>query len=169
MKIRWVLCGLCLVLFSQIAVAQNNPVEQNLVEQEVRFAKIEVTLSHLNETLGRIDRRLDTMLFAIMGLLAAFSIPIFILLLQMKMQLRDFVHDVGTPKDRGTGIEGRVDGLEKQMEQSEQRTEARLKENREEVRRHITELSITTQKQLNQIREALAVQLGIVLEPEDED
>ena len=30
-------------------------------------------------------------------------------------------------------------------------------------------LSITMQKQLNQIREALAVQLGIVLEPEDEN
>ena len=33
---------------------------------------------------------------------------------------------------------------------------------------HTTELLITTQKQLNQIREALAVQLGIVLDPEDE-
>ena len=169
MKIRWVLYGLCLVLFSQIAVAQNNPVEQNPVEQEVRFAKIEVTLSHLNETLGRIDGHLDNILFAIMGLFAAFFIPIFILILQMKTQLRDIVHDVATLKDRVTGIEGKIDGLEQQIEQSEQRTAARLKENREEVRRHTTELSITTQKQLNQIRESLAVQLGIVLEPEDED
>jgi len=44
MKIRWVLCMLCLALFSQTALTQDNP-----VDQEVRFTKIEVTLSHLNE------------------------------------------------------------------------------------------------------------------------
>lgn len=55
------------------------------------------------------------------------------------------------------GLENRVDGLEEQVVQ-----------NRKELIEHITELSITTQKQLTQIREALAVQLGIVLDPEDE-
>ena len=56
-----------------------------------------------------------------------------------------------------SNLKDKVNGLEEQMVQ-----------NREELMRHTTELSITTHKQLNQIREALAVQLGIVLEPEDE-
>ena len=54
-------------------------------------------------------------------------------------------------------LENKVDGLEEQVVQ-----------NRKEFMRHTTDLSVTTHKQLNQIREALAVQLGIVLDPEDE-
>ncbi len=145
MRIILVLCVLSLALFVQTALAQDNP-----VEQEARFTKIEVTLKHLNETIGSIDARLDNILFAIMGLFAAFFIPIFILLLQIKTQLRDLVNDTSNLKDK-------VNGLEEQMV-----------ENRKELMKHTTDLSITTHKQLNQIREALAVQLGIVLEPEDE-
>ena len=153
MKIQLVLCILFLVLVSQTALTQDDP-----VEQEARFTKIEVTLKHLNETLGNVDARLDNILFAIMGLFAAFFIPIFILILQIKTQLRDLGHDIGTLKDQVNGLESRVSGLEEQVVQ-----------NRKQLMEHITELSVTTQKQLNQIRESLAVQLGIVLEPEDED
>ena len=145
MRIILVLCVLGLALFVQTVLAQGNP-----VEQEARFTKIEVTLKHLNETIGNIDARLDNILFAIMGLLAAFFIPIFILILQIKTQLRDLVNDTSNLKDK-------VNGLEEQMVQ-----------NWKELMRHTTDLSVTTQKQLNQIREALAVQLGIVLDPEDE-
>ena len=145
MRIILVLCVLGLALFAQTVLAQSNP-----VEQEARFTKIEVTLKHLNETISNIDARLDNILFAIMGLLAAFFIPIFILILQIKTQLRDLVNDTSNLKDK-------VNGLEEQMVQ-----------NRKELMRHTTDLSVTTQKQLNQIREALAVQLGIVLDPEDE-
>lgn len=144
MRIILVLCVLGLALFAQTALAQDNP-----LEQEARFTKIEVTLKHLNETIGNIDARLDNILFAIMGLLAAFFIPIFILILQIKTQLRDLVNDTSNLKDK-------VNGLEEQMVQ-----------NRKELMRHTTDLSVTTQKQLTQIREALAVQLGIVLDPED--
>ena len=153
MKIQLVLCILFLVLVSQIALTQDDP-----VEQEARFTKIEVTLKHLNETMGNVDARLDNILFAIMGLFAAFFIPIFILSLQIKTQLRDLGHDIGTLKDQVSGLESRVGGLEEQVGQ-----------NRKQLMEHITELSVTTQKQLNQIRESLAVQLGIVLEPQDED
>ena len=145
MRIILVLCVLGLALFTQTVLAQDNP-----GEQEAQFTKIEVTLKHLNETIGNIDARLDNILFAIMGLFAAFFIPIFILILQIKTQLRDLVNDTSNLKDK-------VNGLEEQMGQ-----------NRKELMRHTTDLSITTQKHLNQIREALAVQLGIVLEPEDE-
>ena len=153
MKIQLVLCILFLVLVSQTALTQDDP-----VEQEARFTKIEVTLKHLNETMGNVDARLDNILFAIMGLFAAFFIPIFILILQIKTQLRDLGHDIGTLKDQVSGLESRVSGLEEQVVQ-----------NRKQLMEHITELSVTTQKQLNQIRESLAVQLGIVLEPEGED
>ena len=146
MRIILVLCVLGLALFAQAVLAQDN-----LGEQEARFTKIEVTLKHLNETIGNIDARLDSILFAIMGLFAAFFIPIFILILQIKTQLRDLVNDMST------FLKDKVNGLEEQMVQ-----------NRKELMRHTTDLSITTQKHLNQIREALAVQLGIVLEPEDE-
>ena len=132
-----VLCVLCLALFAQPVLAQDNP-----TEQEARFTKIEVTLKHLNETIGNIDARLDNILFAIMGLFAAFFIPIFILILQIKTQLRDLVNDMSNLNDK-------VNGLEEQMVQ-----------NRKELMKHTTDLSITTHKQLNQIREALAVQLG---------
>ena len=145
MRIILVLCVLGLAFFAQTVLAQDNP-----VEQEARFTKIEVTLKHLNETIGNIDARLDNILFAIMGLFAAFFIPIFILILQIKTQLRDLVNDMSNLKDK-------VNGFEEQMAQ-----------NRKELMRHTTDLSVTTHKQLNQIREALAVQLGIVLEPEDE-
>ena len=153
MKIQLVLCILFLVLVSQTALTQDDP-----LEQEARFTKIEVTLKHLNETMGNVDARLDNILFAIMGLFAAFFIPIFILILQIKTQLRDLGHDIGTLKDQVSGLESRVSGLEEQVVQ-----------NRKQLMEHITELSVTTQKQLNQIRESLAVQLGIVLEPEGED
>ena len=153
MKIQLVLCILFLVLVSQTALTQDDP-----LEQEARFTKIEVTLKHLNETMGNVDARLDNILFAIMGLFAAFFIPIFILILQIKTQLRDLGHDIGTLKDQVSGLESRVSGLEEQVVQ-----------NRKQLMEHITELSITTQKQLNQIRESLAVQLGIVLNPEDEN
>ena len=72
MRIILALCVLGFTLFAQIALTQDNP-----LEQEARFTKIEVTLKHLNETIGNIDARLDNILFAIMGLFAAFFIPIF--------------------------------------------------------------------------------------------
>ncbi len=134
MRIILVLCVLGLALFAQAVLAQDNP-----VEQEARFTKIEVTLKHLNETISSIDARLDNILFAIMGLFAAFFIPIFILILQIKTQLRDLVNDMSNLKDE-------VSGLEERMVQ-----------NQKEFMRHTTDLSITTHKQLNQIREALAV------------
>ena len=149
MKIRLLFCIPLFVLFSQTALTQDDP-----LEQEVRFAKIEVTLEHLNETIGSVDARLDNILFAMVGLFAAFFIPIFILILQIKTQLRDLAHDVGTLKDQVGRLEGRVNGLEERVGGLEDKVDA---------------LSITMQKQLNQIREALAVQLGIVLEPEDEN
>lgn len=160
MKIQLVLCILFLVLVSQTALTQDDP-----VEQEARFTKIEVTLKHLNETMGNVDARLDNILFAIMGLFAAFFIPIFILILQIKTQLRDLGHDIGTLKDQVSGLESRVSGLEGKVDGLEEQ----VVQNRKQLMEHITELSVTTQKQLNQIRDALAVQFGIVLEPEDED
>ena len=156
MKIRLVLCMLCLALFSQTALTQDN-----LVEQEVRFAKIEVTLSQLNEAVRNLNGQLATIQLTILGLFAAFFIPLVVFIMQIKTQLITLKHDVANLKDK-------VNGLEEQIEQSEQRTEARLKENRAELMKHTTEKSITIHKQLNQIREALAVQLGIVLEPEDQ-
>ena len=107
MKIRLLFCIPLFVLFSQTALTQDDP-----LEQEVRFAKIEVTLEHLNETIGSVDARLDNILFAMVGLFAAFFIPIFILILQIKTQLRDLAHDVGTLKDQVGRLEGRVNGLE---------------------------------------------------------
>ena len=67
MKIQLVVCILFLLFVSQTALTQDDP-----VAQEVRFAKIEVTLEHLNET---SHARLDNILFA--GLFAAFFIPSF--------------------------------------------------------------------------------------------
>lgn len=128
MKIQLVLCILFLVLVSQTALTQDDP-----MEQEARFTKIEVTLKHLNETMGNVDARLDNILFAIMGLFAAFFIPIFILILQIKTQLRDLGHDIGTLKGQVSGLESRVGGLEEQVVQ-----------NRKQLMEHITELSGTT-------------------------
>lgn len=140
MKILLVLSILFLILFPPTALTQND-----LVEQEVRFAKIEVTLSHLNEAVNNLNGQLATIQLTILGLFAAFFIPIVALIMQIKTQLNGLKHDVGTLKEQVNGLEGRVGGLEGKVD----------------------ELSITTQKHLNQIREALAVQLGIVLEPED--
>lgn len=163
MKNRLVLCMLCLAMFSQTALTQDN-----LVEQEVRFAKIEVTLSQLNEAVRNLNGQLATIQLTILGLFAAFFIPLVVFIMQIKTQLITLKHDVATLKHDVANLKDKVNGLEGQIEQSEQRTEARLKENRAELMKHTTEQSITIHKQLNQIREALAVQLGIVLEPEDQ-
>lgn len=159
MKIRLILCVLLLLLFSQTALTQDNP-----VDPEVRFAKIEVTLSHLNEAVRNLNGQLGTIQLTIFGLFAAFFIPIVALIMQIKTQLVALKHDVGILKDQVSGLGNKVDGLENRVDGLEEQ----VVQNRKELIEHITELSITTQKQLTQIREALAVQLGIVLDPEDE-
>ncbi|MDE0469394.1 MAG: hypothetical protein OYL97_20270 [Candidatus Poribacteria bacterium] len=158
MKIRLILCVLLLLLFSQTALTQDNP-----VDPEVRFAKIEVTLSHLNEAVRNLNGQLGTIQLTIFGLFAAFFIPIVALIMQIKTQLVALKHDVGILKDQVSGLGNKVDGLENRVDGLEEQ----VVQNRKELIEHITELSITTQKQLTQIREALAVQLGIVLDPED--
>ena len=141
MKILLVLSIFFLVLFSPTALTQDN-----LVEQEVRFAKIEVTLSHLNEAVNNLNGQLATIQLTIFGLFAVFFIPIIALIIQIKTQLGILRNDVSRLEDKVDGLDSRVGGLESKID----------------------ELLTTTRKQLNQIREALAVQLGIVLEPEDE-
>lgn len=166
MKIRLILCVLLLLLFSQTALTQDNP-----VDPEVRFAKIEVTLSHLNEAVRNLNGQLGTIQLTIFGLFAAFFIPIVALIMQIKTQLVGLKHDVGILKDQVSGLGNKVDGLENKVDGLENRVdglEEQVVQNRKELIEHITELSMTTQKQLTQIREALAVQLGIVLDPEDE-
>lgn len=135
MKIQLVLCILFLLFVSQTALTQDDP-----VEQEVRFAKIEVTLGHLNEAVRTLNGQLATIQLTIFGLFAVFFIPIIALIIQIKTQLGILKNDVSRLENKVDGLENKVDGL-----------------------------SITTQKHLNQIREALAVQLGIVLNPEDEN
>lgn len=159
MKILLVLSILFLVLFPPTALTQDNP-----VDPEVRFAKIEVTLSHLNEAVRNLNGQLGTIQLTIFGLFAAFFIPIVALIMQIKTQLVGLKHDVGILKDQVSGLGNKVDGLENRVDGLEEQ----VVQNRKELIEHITELSITTQKQLTQIREALAVQLGIVLDPKDE-
>ena len=154
MKILLVLSILFLILFPPTALTQDD-----LVEQEVRFAKIEVTLSHLNEAVNNLNGQLATIQLTILGLFAAFFIPIVALIMQIKTQLNGLKHDVGTLKEQVNGLEGRVGGLESKIDGLEGRVGG--------LESKVDELSITTQKHLNQIREALAVQLGIVLDPED--
>ena len=166
MKIRLILCVLLLLLFSQTALTQDNP-----VDPEVRFAKIEVTLSHLNEAVRNLNGQLGTIQLTIFGLFAAFFIPIVALIMQIKTQLVALKHDVGILKDQVSGLGNKVDRLGNKVDGLENRVdglEEQVVQNRKELMRHTTDLSVTTQKQLNQIREALAVQLGIVLDPEDE-
>ena len=161
MKILLVLSIFFLVLFPPTALTQDD-----LVEQEVRFAKIEVTLSHLNEAVNNLNGQLATIQLTILGLFAAFFIPIVALIMQIKTQLSGLKHDVGTLKEQVNGLESKVDGLEGRVGGLESKVDG-LDGRVGGLESKVDELSITTQKHLNQIREALAVQLGIVLEPED--
>ena len=110
MKIRSVLCVLLLLFFSQTALTQDNP-----VDTEVRFAKIEVTLGHLNEAVRNLNGQLGTIQLTIFGLFAAFFIPIVALIMQIKTQLVALKHDVGMLKDQVSGLENKVDGLENKV------------------------------------------------------
>ena len=85
MKIQLVLCILFLLFVSQTALTQDDP-----VKQEVRFAKIEVTLGHLNEAVHTLNGQLATIQLTIFGLFAVFFIPIIALIIQIKTQLGIF-------------------------------------------------------------------------------
>lgn len=107
MKIRLILCVLLLLLFSQTALTQDNP-----VDTEVRFVNIEVTLGHLNEAVRNLNGQLATIQLTIFGLFAAFFIPLIALIIQIKTQLGILRNDVGSLKDQVSGLVGKVDGLE---------------------------------------------------------
>ena len=133
MKIRLILCVLLLLLFSQTALTQDNP-----VDPEVRFAKIEVTLSHLNEAVRNLNGQLGTIQLTIFGLFAAFFIPIVALIMQIKTQLVALKHDVGILKDQVSGLGNKVDRLGNKVDGLENRVdglEEQVVQNRKELMR----------------------------------
>ena len=148
MKQKLLLCFFLIVFISPAAVTQND-----LVDQEKRLTRIEVTVEQTSQTVNRIVSRLDSIIMWIVGLIAASFISTFALILQIKTQLNELnlkfgllQKDVSTLNEKFDGLEKRVDGLEEKVDGLEEKVDG--------SERRIGE-------QLNQIQKALSKQLGM--------
>jgi len=174
MKRRLFLCLIFIVAVSPPAMTQKNSANQGAslmhiettVEQlDKRVGKIEATVEQLDKRVGkieatveqldrrvariedymsRIDGRLDSIIMWVVSLIAASFISLFVLILQIRTQLRELNAKFGSlQKDVGV-LNEKVDKLEKRVDGVERRTGA----------------------QLNQIRKALGKQLSMDFDDE---